>query len=113
MPALWVPTVLFAHAFATFWLIKTLLLNDPRALSFLWRRRKPVSHDVLHARALQKAHEAALADAGDVGAAADVILHVPKKSSGGGALHASGAREARAGWGRRWLPRGHACRPVQ
>ena len=41
---LWLPTVVFAHLFAAFWLVKTLLLNDPQALSWLlccWRRQAP------------------------------------------------------------------------
>lgn len=78
---LWLPTVLFAHAFAAFWLLKTMLLNDPQALSFLWRRRRQASRSVLQAR------EAAAAAAA---ASADVVLHLPKGVSKGGALPATG-----------------------
>jgi hypothetical protein len=83
---LWLPTVIFAHLFAGFWLVKTLLLNDPQALSCLWRRKKPVSKTVAHARALQKVAQAAAASAEGV-VAADIILHVPRnKQSAGGTL---------------------------
>jgi hypothetical protein len=89
--ALWVPTVVFAHAFAGFWLIKTLLLNDPQALSCFWRRPKHVSSSILKARALQKAAQAALS--ANHATASDVVLHVPKggpKASMGGMDHDAG-----------------------
>ncbi|KAI8470965.1 MAG: hypothetical protein J3K34DRAFT_520870 [Monoraphidium minutum] len=83
--ALWVPTVVFAHLFAAFWLIKTLLLHDPQALSCFWRRQKQVSSSILKARALQKAAQAALDENQATGS--DVVLTVPrgsgKPSSGG------------------------------
>ena len=86
---LWLPTVLFAHAFAGFWLIKTLLLHDPRALSFCWPRKKRVSSGTLRARALQKAGE----DAVQAGATADIVLHLPKaKAAGAGGRPQSSAR---------------------
>jgi hypothetical protein len=76
---LWLTTVLFAHAFAAFWLIKTLLLHDPQALSCFWRRKKHVSNSVIKARALQKAQEAAI---GATATGADVVvLHLPKGSA--------------------------------
>ena len=75
---LWIPTVAFAHLFAAFWLIKTLLLHDPQAFSCLcfWRRKQHVPSSVLKARAMQKA-----AQAEGNRTTAEVILHVPAGSA--------------------------------
>jgi hypothetical protein len=87
---LWLPTVIFAHVFAGIWILHTLLLSNPQALSCLWpRARRGASATVARARVLQRAaHAQARA-----GAAADVVLHVPRSGS-----HAGSANQAPGAW---------------
>lgn len=55
--ALWVPVVIFAHIFAFFWLVKTYLLHDPRALGLFSRKKKqePVASNSVAVIKKQKA----------------------------------------------------------